>query len=113
MHLHKFNFEKSLQRLEEITQKLESQDFSLDESLKLFEEGITLSRVCEKSLSDAGKKLEILKSVDIEDYNEDALAEKQAEKKNKTEIKEKKTDNKEGKVSQNTENGENKETFLF
>jgi len=65
--LHKFNFEKSLQRLEEITQKLESQDFSLDESLKLFEEGINLSRLCEKSLSDAEKRLEILKSVKIED----------------------------------------------
>lgn len=111
--MHKFNFEKSLQRLEEITQKLESQDFSLDESLKLFEEGINLSRICEKSLSDAEKKLEILKSVDIDDYSEEELAEEKLEKKNKSELKQKKTDDKDGKVSQNTDDGVNKETFLF
>lgn len=111
--MHKFNFEKSLQRLEEITQKLESQDFSLDDSLKLFEEGVKLTRVCEKSLSDAEKKMEILKSVNIEDYNEEELADEHIEKKNETDLKEKKNDKNKRKVSQNTENSENKETFLF
>ena len=60
------DFEQSLLRLEEITQKLESGELSLDESLKIFEEGIKLSRLCEKKLTDADQKLEILKSTDFE-----------------------------------------------
>ena len=62
------NFEESLKRLEEITAKLESNDLSLDESLKIFEEGIKLSRFCEKKLTDAEQKLEILKSSEIEEF---------------------------------------------
>ena len=61
------DFEQSILRLEKITQKLESGELSLDESLKIFEEGIKLSRLCEKKLTDAEQKLEILKSADIEE----------------------------------------------
>jgi exodeoxyribonuclease VII small subunit len=64
------NFEEALSRLEEITQALESGDTSLDDSLKLFEEGIKLSRMCEKKLLSAEKKLEILNSTDIPDDEE-------------------------------------------
>jgi exodeoxyribonuclease VII small subunit len=53
-------FEESLARLEEIVKELESGDLSLDLSLKLFEEGIKLSRVCNKRLEDAERRVEIL-----------------------------------------------------
>jgi len=69
----KLNFEDSLKRLEEITSKLETGDISLDESLKVFEEGIRLSRFCESKLTDIERKIEILKSTDLPD--EDVFSE--------------------------------------
>jgi exodeoxyribonuclease VII small subunit len=56
----KENFEEALKRLEEIVQKLEGGELSLEESLKLFEEGIEISRTCTKKLSEAEKKVEKL-----------------------------------------------------
>ena len=53
-------FEASLARLEEIVQELEKGDLPLEQSLKLFEEGIKLSRICNKRLEDAERKVEIL-----------------------------------------------------
>lgn len=46
-------FEKKLSRLEEIVQKMERGDLALDESLKLFEEGVKLSRECQGQLTKA------------------------------------------------------------
>lgn len=56
----KGEFEKSLTRLEEVVKRLESTDLSLDEAMKLFEEGVKLSRDCQKQLEDAEGKVEIL-----------------------------------------------------
>ena len=53
-------FEAALTRLEEIVQELEKGDILLDQSLKLFEEGIKLSRICNKRLEEAERKVEIL-----------------------------------------------------
>lgn len=53
-------FEKDLGKLEEIVAALEEGGLSLDESLKQFESGIKLARRCEKALSDAEKKIELL-----------------------------------------------------
>ncbi|MGO9688896.1 MAG: exodeoxyribonuclease VII small subunit [Syntrophobacteraceae bacterium] len=53
-------FEAALTRLEEIVQELEKGDIPLDQSLKLFEEGIKLSRICNKRLEEAERKVEIL-----------------------------------------------------
>ena len=53
-------FEDALTRLEEIVRELESGDLSLDVSLKLFEEGIKLSRVCNKRLEEAERRVEVL-----------------------------------------------------
>ncbi len=53
-------FEAALARLEEIVKELESGDLSLDISLKLFEEGIKLSRICNKRLEEAERRVEIL-----------------------------------------------------
>lgn len=59
----KENFEGALKRLEEIVEKLEEGELALDESLKLFEEGIEISRFCTKKLSEAEKKVEKLVKV--------------------------------------------------
>ena len=53
-------FERSLSRLEEVVRKLESPQLSLDEAMKLFEEGVALSRECQKQLEEAEGKVEIL-----------------------------------------------------
>ena len=54
------NFEADLESLEAIVGALEEGGLSLDESLKRFEQGIHLARRCEKSLTEAEKKIEIL-----------------------------------------------------
>lgn len=53
-------FEKDLKQLEAIVAALEEGGLSLDESLMRFEEGVKLSRACEKALTDAEKRIEIL-----------------------------------------------------
>jgi len=56
----KGDFEKSLARLEEVVKRLESPDLSLDDAMKLFEEGVRLSRECQKQLEEAEGRVEIL-----------------------------------------------------
>jgi exodeoxyribonuclease VII small subunit len=53
-------FESSLGELEKIVRKLEDGDLSLEESLKLFEDGVRLSRECQERLSQAERRIEIL-----------------------------------------------------
>ena len=53
-------FEDALVRLETIVAELEKGDLPLDDSLKIFEEGIKLSKNCLKMLDDAEKKIEIM-----------------------------------------------------
>ena len=53
-------FEASMKRLEEIVDKMEQGELSLDESLKLFEEGIKLSRSLNKRLDEAERRVEEL-----------------------------------------------------
>ena len=55
-------FEKAFQHLEKIVQRLEAEELSLDESLKLFEEGIRLSRFCHQKLGEVEKKIELILS---------------------------------------------------
>jgi len=50
-------FEEAMKKLEETVNKLENGDVSLDESMKLFEEGISLSRTCSKLLGEAQLKV--------------------------------------------------------
>ena len=53
-------FEYAMARLETIVAELEKGDLPLDDSLKIFEEGIRLSKTCLKMLEDAERKVEIL-----------------------------------------------------
>jgi exodeoxyribonuclease VII small subunit len=53
-------FEDCLQRLEVIVKEMERGDLPLEQSLKLFEEGIALSNACRKELDEAEGKIEVL-----------------------------------------------------
>jgi len=53
-------FEDALARLEEIVRTMEAGDLSLEDSLKVFEEGIGLVRFCSKKLDEAERRVEIL-----------------------------------------------------
>lgn len=57
------DFEKKLKRLEEIVGKMEDGELSLDDSMKLFEEGVKLSRDCQTQLSQAEQKVKVLLAV--------------------------------------------------
>ena len=53
-------FESALGELEAIVRKLENGDLDLEESLKLFEKGVRLSRECRERLAKAERRIEIL-----------------------------------------------------
>ena len=53
-------FEAALSRLDDLVGRLEKGNLSLEESLKVFEEGVRLSMHCSKLLTDAEKRVEIL-----------------------------------------------------
>ena len=74
------DFETSVKRLEEITSALEKEALSLEEFLKLYEEGVRLVRVCNEKLEDAERRIRILKMTSEgemveEDFPADALRE--------------------------------------
>ncbi len=50
-------FEKNLAQLTEVIQKMEQQDVGLEESLKLYEQGVQLTRKCQKTIDEAEKKI--------------------------------------------------------
>lgn len=54
------NFEASMKRLTDIVDKLEAGDLALEDSLKLYEEGVRLSQGCMKRLTDAQQRIETL-----------------------------------------------------
>lgn len=53
-------FESAISRLEQIVASLEKGDLSLDDSLRLYEEGIAKARLCQERLESAESKIEIL-----------------------------------------------------
>ena len=67
------NFEEKISKLEGIVNELEKGEMNLDESLKKFEEGMNLSKECNKMLEEAEKKITILleKDGNIEEDNFD------------------------------------------
>lgn len=54
------DFEKSLNELEAIVNKMESGELALDESLKTFEKGIKLASNCQSALEQAEQKVSVL-----------------------------------------------------
>lgn len=69
-----FDFEQSLENLEELVTAMEDGDLSLEDSLQAFEKGIKLTRECQTALKNAEQKVRILindngdtEELDIED----------------------------------------------
>ena len=54
------DFEAAIKRIDEISLKLEDSSLTLDESLALYEEGVSLVRVCRKKLEEAEQKISCL-----------------------------------------------------
>ncbi|MCY4361977.1 MAG: exodeoxyribonuclease VII small subunit [Gammaproteobacteria bacterium] len=54
------DFEKALAELEKLVETMEKGELTLEESLKHFERGVTLTRACQQALADAEQKVRIL-----------------------------------------------------
>ncbi len=54
------DFERALDELEKLVERMEEGELSLEESLKLYERGIELSKACQKALDAAEKRIRIL-----------------------------------------------------
>lgn len=66
-------FEEAMERLENIVSSLESGDFPLEESLKLFEEGVKLVKKCNKKLESVEGSVKMLTAIDGELVEKDFL----------------------------------------
>lgn len=55
-----FNFETAIEKLNTIVEKMEAGGLSLEDSLKYFEDGVTLTRQCQQALKTAEQKVQIL-----------------------------------------------------
>ncbi len=75
------SFEEALQNLEKIVEELEEGNLPLEETLKRFEEGIKLARLCEKKLKQAQKKVSMLTRDEQGDLKEVPFAEPQESEK--------------------------------
>lgn len=53
-------FEESLSELEQLVERMEKGNLPLEDSLKLFERGVLLTRSCQKALKDAEQKVQLL-----------------------------------------------------
>lgn len=62
--MEQLTFEKAMQRLEEITEKIQNQEVTLEESLVLYQEGIELSKFCKEQLDRFQNRLEELSKND-------------------------------------------------
>lgn len=56
----KIDFESALRELEELVERMEQGDLSLEQSLKDFERGVALTRTCQQALQQAEQKVQIL-----------------------------------------------------
>ena len=54
------DFEAALKELEQVVEQLEAGDLPLEQSLELFEQGVRLSRDCQRRLDEAERRVEIL-----------------------------------------------------
>ena len=64
------SIEARLIELEAILKELESGELELDQALKRFEQGVKLSRECQKTLEDAEMKIKILMDNELKDTDQ-------------------------------------------
>ena len=65
------NFETNLRKLEGIVDKLESGEIGLEESVKLYEEGMKIKKICDKKLTDIEMQIKKIKIEDNKVVKED------------------------------------------
>ncbi|MGI6114333.1 MAG: exodeoxyribonuclease VII small subunit [Mahellales bacterium] len=66
-------FEKAIKSLEEIVEKLEKEDISLEESIQLFEQGIRLTHYCSAQLDEAEGKITVVLDRNTDNERETTL----------------------------------------
>ncbi|EGQ3689519.1 exodeoxyribonuclease VII small subunit [Staphylococcus pseudintermedius] len=64
------SFEEMMKELENIVNQLDHNTISLEKSLELYQQGIALSKSCEKTLNDAEKKVAELMDKEADESNE-------------------------------------------
>jgi len=64
------NLEKAMGELEQIVEQLEGGELTLEKSLAQFEKGVKLSRECQKSLTEAEQKVQILLGDELQGFEE-------------------------------------------
>lgn len=67
----KLKFEEAMERLQEIVEKLEGGEESLEDSMKLFQEGAKLSALCYETLEKAEQKITQLTKLESEEETAD------------------------------------------
>ena len=72
-------FEAALEELEAIVERMEDGEPSLEESLKLFESGMDLSRRCQKALDDAEQRIQSLADPESPPAESDAVEDRTAD----------------------------------
>lgn len=63
----RLSFEEALKQLESIVNQLEQNDITLEDSVKLYEEGVKLSKFCTEVLEDAELRIEQVNEANTED----------------------------------------------
>ncbi len=70
--MNKLSFEENLEKLETLVKKLESGENSLDEAVKLYQEGIALAKICHEELKNAEEVIvKLMDSEDLVDFNKE------------------------------------------
>jgi exodeoxyribonuclease VII small subunit len=70
--MNKVSFEENLEKLEQLVKKLESGENSLDEAVKLYQEGIALAKICHEELKNAEEVIvKLMDSEDLVDFNKE------------------------------------------
>ncbi|MFA7076172.1 MAG: exodeoxyribonuclease VII small subunit [Candidatus Izemoplasmatales bacterium] len=68
----KLSFEENLEKLEVLVKKLESGENSLDEAVKLYQEGISLAKICHEELKNAEEVIvKLMDSEGLVDFNKE------------------------------------------
>lgn len=65
------SYEQSMKRIEEIVAILESSELTIDESMKLYEEGVKLTAFCNKYLDNAEQKIIKLSAIEVDGEGND------------------------------------------
>ncbi|MDD3711960.1 MAG: exodeoxyribonuclease VII small subunit [Candidatus Izemoplasmatales bacterium] len=70
--MNKLSFEENLEKLEALVKKLESGENSLDEAVKLYQEGIALAKICHEELKNAEEVIvKLMDSDNLVDFNKE------------------------------------------